>query len=362
MKDNIKIPMAFSALDPYLEDNIIKATEKEIRGQKFIEYGDYNKYPSYIWDLYSNVSTLQSIINGTKDYIKGNKITSNNELLSDRKATDLVDAIALDLLIYGGTYISILRNKLGNIALIDPVDFRNMRSDKKNELFFYSEDFNNKSYGRCKYNIYPKFDKDAKDVTSSIYFYKNMRHQTYPTPMWSSAVIAAEIERNINQYHLNNLYNGFAPNTIVSFNNGVPTDEIRDEIERQFNEKYSGYQNAGRIILNWATDKDHGVTIEKVESDDYGDRYKTLQERSKSELFVAFRATPNLFGLPTETTGFNSQEYADAFKLYNKTVIQPLQETICNIMDDITGMSGSISIEPFTIDFENNTVQKNEVE
>lgn len=354
MKDkNVKIPVAFSALDPYLEDNIIQSTEKEIRGQKFIEFGDHNQYPNYIWDLYKNVSTLQSIINGTKDYIKGNSIKSNTPTLTDRKAEELVESIALDLLIYGGTYVSVLRNRMGGIADIDPLDFRNCRSDKKNELFFYSSDFSDKkTYGRCKVNVYPRFDADKRDVASSIYFYKNIRHQTYPMPIWSSAVIAAEIQKNINQYHLNNLYNGFAPNTIVSFNNGVPEDDVREEIERQFNEKYSGYQNAGRIILNWATDKDHGVTITKVESNDHASRYNELKERSEEELFVAFRATPNLFGLPTKTTGFNSQEYADAFKLYQKTVVQPLQTIICNIVDDITGQAQSIAIEPFKIDFE----------
>lgn len=354
MKDKeVKIPVAFSALDPYLESNIVTNTEKEIRGQKFIEFGDRNQYPNYIWDLYSNVSTLQSIINGTKDYVKGDKITSNNAMLSDRQAEELVDSLALDLLIYGGTYISVLRNRMGDVAVLDPLDFRNCRSDKKNEQFFYSADFSNKkSYGRCKVNVYPKFDKDKRDVASSIFFYKNIKHQTYPVPCWSSAVIAAEIQKNINQYHLNNLYNGFAPNTIVSFNNGIPSDEVREEIERQFNEKYSGYENAGRIILNWAVDKEHGVTIQKIESNDHATRYNELKERSEDELFVAFRATPNLFGLPTKTTGFNSQEYADAFKLYQKTVIQPLQSTICNIVDDITGVPQSIAIEPFKIDFE----------
>ena len=344
-----KKPMFFASLNPYLERNIILPTESSIKGQNFVEFGDRNQYPNYIWNLYSSVSTLQSIINGTVDYVLGDEITSKIPTLSDRDAKELVNDIAQDLLIYGGCYLQVRRNLLGEVAKVDTIDFRNMRTDKKNELFYYSDDFSNgKSYGRCKMHIYPAFN----DEDVSIYYSKNSKHQTYPIPIWGSAVLAAEIENNINQYHLNNLENGFAPTSVVSFNNGVPTDEIREEIEKAFDEKYTGYENGGRVLINFADDKDHSVDIKTIDVPEYGERYKALAERSQQQLFIAFRATPNLFGLPNATTGFNSQEYSDSFKLYNKTVVKPLQDKICDIISEIYGIDGAIEIKPFNITFE----------
>lgn len=344
-----KKPMFFASLNPYLERNIILPTESNIKGQNFVEFGDRNQYPNYIWKLYSSVSTLQSIINGTVDYVLGDGITSKIPTLSDRDAKKLVNDIAQDLLIYGGCYLQVRRNLLGEVAKVDTIDFRNMRTDKKNELFYYSDDFSNgKSYGRCKMHIYPAFN----DENVSIYYSKNNKHQTYPIPIWGSAVLAAEIENNINQYHLNNLENGFAPTSVVSFNNGVPTDEIREEIEKAFDEKYTGYENGGRVLINFADDKDHSVDIKTIDVPEYGERYKALAERSQQQLFIAFRASKNLFGSCFDGIGFNSQEYADCFKLYNKTVVQPLQKKIIDMISEIYGVEDAIEIKPFTINFD----------
>ena len=88
-----KKPMFFASLNPYLERNIILPTESNIKGQNFVEFGDRNQYPNYIWNLYSSVSTLQSIINGTVDYVLGDGITSKIPTLSDRDAKKLVNDI-----------------------------------------------------------------------------------------------------------------------------------------------------------------------------------------------------------------------------------------------------------------------------
>lgn len=344
-----KKPMFFAALRPYVERNIILPTETELRGQKFVEFGDKNQYPNYLWSLYNSVSTLQSIINGTVDYVVGDEVISKIPTLTDRDAKKLVTDIAQDLLIYGGTYIQVLRNAFGDVAKVDTVDFRNIRTDKKNEFFYYSEDFSNgKSYGRCKMHIYPAFN----DEPVSIYYSKNNKHQVYPIPVWGSAVTAAEIENNINQYHLNNLENGFAPTAVVSFNNGVPTDDIRREIEEAFDEKYTGYENGGRVLINFADDKDHSVDISTIDVPEYGERYKALAERSQEQLFIAFRASKNLFGGVFDGIGFNTQEYDASFKLYNKTVVQPLQKKIIDMISEIYGVEDCIEIKPFTITFE----------
>ena len=43
-----------------------------------------------------------------------------------------------------------------------------------------------------------------------------------------------DIENKINEFHLNSISNGFSGSYIVNFNNGVPNDQIKDEIEDAF--------------------------------------------------------------------------------------------------------------------------------
>lgn len=356
-----KLQLGFSAIDPFIQDNIIKSDEREIRGYGFIEWGTANSYPSYLYDLYNNVATLRSLIDGTKNYIVGDSVSSNIPNLSDRQARELVDAIAFDILVYGGTAINVVRNKLGDIAVARPLDMRNVRSDKTNKLIFYSEDFNNKrSYGRAKYTEYPAFSDDRKYDTS-ILFAKNTRYQTYPSPLWASVTMACEIEKSVNEYHLNAIKNGFSPSVLISFNNGMPDDEQREEIEKNFNEKFSGQENAGTFVLSFNDDKDHSPTIDPINVEDFGDKYQELVKRTRQELFTAFRATPNLFGIMTENLGFNQEEYDSAFKLFNRTVVQPLQQDVLAIIDRIYDKEGCVTIEPFTLNL-NSDEEEEQVE
>lgn len=356
MSDKVKL----AAIDPYITTNIISPEEKELRYQDFVEFGDKNEYPNYVYDLYLNCATLHSIITGTNDYVCGDEVKSNIPVIDDFEAEELVNEISLNILIYGGAYIEVLRNKFGHIVKLNVLNYRNVRSNKDNTKFYYSKGFSEKkTYGRCKCQVYPAFERDNNRQMQSIFMIKNIRTQVYPAPYWCASIMAAEIEKNINRFHLNNLENGFTSTAVINFNNGVPTDEVKKEIEKMINEKFSGSENAGRIMISFNDDKDHSVDISTLDLKDYGEQYRTLAERSRNELFVAFRANENLFGINKENIGFNSQEFSSSFKLYNKTVVQPIQKKIIRMIDYIFNSDGGIEIIPFHIEFEEKGVNSN---
>ena len=163
-ENNKKQFFTFAALDPYLEDNIIKPTEKEVRGQNWVEYGERNLYPMYLFDLYQNSTSLHTLIDACTDYVAGDNVVSNTPFLTNIDATKLVKQLGFNLLLTGGAFVNVLRNKLQQVCKIVPLDFRNVRSSKKGDWFYYSEDFGSKSYGRGKYITYPVFDVDAREM------------------------------------------------------------------------------------------------------------------------------------------------------------------------------------------------------
>lgn len=363
-----KVSVAFSAINPYIEDNIVHPDEKEIQGKSFIEWGTRNKYPQYLDELYTQVPTLQSIINGTKDYVVGDGVQCNylpwgKYVNRQRHTAELIATqCAYDYLKYGGFAINVIRDKSGRVCEIYPLNFKNLRSDKHNKMFYYSNSWD-KSYGRVKYTEYAAFDPTAVNVGSSVFYFKSDGlFNTYPTPRWSSATKSAEIMREVTNFHLNNIKNGLTSNVMISFCSGVPDDETKSEIEEMISEKYSGSENAGRPMLNFCSDKEHAIDVSKLDVDNFSDRYKTIVEWSQQELYTAFSAVPCLFGKTDDNKGFAQQEYADAFALYNKTRVQPIQKDICDAFDYITGQEGSLTIMPFTIQFTDNKTEKTEIE
>lgn len=361
-KNNKHIPktlgknqVLFAALYPYQTSNITSSIEEEVRGKDFISWGDNNQYPNYLFELYSSCASLQTIINGTSDYVCGNDAVCNvinfQKRLNAKGDTlnDILSRITTDYLIFGGFALQVLRNINNEISEIYWVDFSKLRSDKKNEIFYYSEDWD-KSFGRVKYITYPKFKFEDKNPSSIYYFKGGKTRGVYPTPIYNAAIVPCETEKKINEYHINEISNNFLSSKIINFNSGVPDDDLKLEIERNINEKFSGAENAGRILVSFNDNKESETTVTDLGTDDFAERYDALAKRTREQIFCSFRATPMLFGLPQENSGFNIAEYDESFKLYNRTVVRPVQKVLVDAFDKIFNVEGSITIKPFTLE------------
>lgn len=360
--ENKKIDLFLAALDPYIQTNIVSGEEKKINGKDFVIWGDNNSYPQFLWDNYLNCATLQSIINGTVDYVVGDDIVSNVEKFNfqvnkqGETLTDIIKKIATDFVIFGSFAIQVIRNMSGEVNELYWVDINKLRSDEKNEVFFYSNDWN-KSYGRVKYLTYPKFNPNDKNPTSIFYYKGHTTRSVYGIPMYSSAVKNIQIDRAITDFHLNEINNNFMSSKMISFNNGMPDDELKVEIEKNLNEKFGGANNSGRFLISFSDSKENAPEIIDLGTDDFDSRYIELEKRNTQQIFIAFRATPQLMGMVSESNGFSTNEYRDSYKLFNKTVVKPIQNAIVDSFDKIFGVKNSISIAPFTISFDENNVE-----
>lgn len=358
---------SFAAIDSYLETNIVSPVEKVLAGRDMVEWGTRNAYPDYLLDLYNNVPTLRSIINGNIDYVTGNDVTImplqeefTNQEMNRRGDTirEQVKDIAKDFEIYGGFALQVIRNLAGEVAEVYYIDMRYLRTNKEGDVFYYSEKWGKSS--RTDMVIYPAFlpkieweklsDEERNRHASSILFVKNVHTQVYPAPLYAASVKACEIERLIDEFHLSDINNHFVSSAIINFNNGDPGQEIKSEIERGFNEKFCGASNGGRVAFSWNPNKDSATDIVEFKMEDFGERYKALSQHSRTQIFTSFRAIPLLFGLTSEAnTGFSTEEFEQSFKLYNRTQIQPVQRMICDAYDKIYGQRGVLTIRPFSL-------------
>ena len=361
--------ISFAAIDPYIDTNIILPVEKFVSAKDLMEWGTRNSYPDYLLDLYNNVPTLRAIINGNIDFIAGDDVSIQpltqhlpNGIMNNRgdHIREQIKDISKDYEIYGGFALQIIRNLIGEVAEVYYIDMRFLRTNKEGNVFYYCEDWS-KSV-RKDVVVYPAFmpnlnwdalDDEARNRNaSSILYVKNVHTQVYPAPLYAASIKACEIERLIDDFHLSDINNHFVSSAIINFNNGIPDDEVKEQIEREFTEKFCGASNGGRTAFSWNPNKESATDIVEFEVKDFGERYKTLSEHSRQQIFTAFRANPNLFGIPTEGNGFANEQYAESFKLYNRTQIKPVQRMIADAYDKIYGQPKVLTIVPFSMDGE----------
>lgn len=353
--ENKQVKISFAAIDRVVTDNIVENIQKEIKGRDMVEYGDKNIYPNYIYDLYQNVSVLHSIVNGISNCF--NDITINKEefkvQINERGDTieDVAKQILIDLELYGGFALNIVRNVSGGIAGIYNLDFKRIRSNKKNTKFYYSEDWANKSLGRVKTTVYPKYDPNDKEEKNSIYYYKNDRYATYPSPVWCGAVKDAEVLNNISLFNLNSLHNGLSSDYMINFNQGKPTEEDQAEIEEMFDEKYAGFQNA-RPMLSFNPDLQHRTTVEAIPQNGFADKYAALERTSMQNIYCAFNISPVLLGLPSENVGFNDNDINESWRIAEQLVFKPLLKTVKRTFEYIFQQPDVVDIEITIINFD----------
>lgn len=354
MQENKKIDLFLAALNPYTQSNMVENIEKKITGKDFVIWGENNGYPNYLLDCYNNCSTLQSIINGTGDYVTGDDVICNAkgfEMTVNQKGDtikDLVAKIAIDYITFGAFSLQVIRNMAGKVAEIYWVDVSKLRSDEKNEVFYYSEDWS-KSYGRVKTLQYPKFGVNDSNPTSIFYFKNPLSRGTYGVPVYAAAMKNINTDMAITDFHNNEINNGFMSSKMINFCNGTPEDSLKEEIERNLTEKFSGSSNAGRFVISFSQSRENAPEVVNLGTDDFDKRYVELEKRNTQQIFIAFRCIPQIFGLAVEGSGFNREEYLQSFTLYNRTVVLPIQNNIVNALDKIFGIKDSVTIKPFSM-------------
>jgi hypothetical protein len=364
--ENKPMSVRFAAINRTIEESIVKPTEKVNTGSMdYVIWGNGNNYPDYLDMLYDEVPTLKTCINGLVDYVCGNDIVCkfpifNGTKLNQRQSgSEVIRSIAEDEARYGGFAFQVIRSIDGTPAEVYYMPLNYVRTNKDRDVFFYSEDWGKKNVRKDRVLIYPAFDptldwktmdeEARKRHLSSILFVTNTSKHTYPSSVYSASVKACEMERRIDDFHLNALENNFAGNIIVNFNNGTPEDAVKDEIEKLFTEKFTGSSNAGRVGFSWNDSKENAMTIEQVAVEDFGEKYNSLEKRARQQIFTAFRANPNLFGIPTDNLGFSSEEYEASFKLFNRTMVQPIQKDIAEALEKIFGTE-VVTFVPFNMD------------
>lgn len=329
--------------------------EKKLSGKEYVNYGEDNKLPEYLWNLYLKSAILQSIINGTVDFASGNGAIlsefimkfENNANKEGETLEEIVRKIFVDYNIYGGFAMNVIYDMEGKVAEIYWLDVQNVRLNEDGDKAWYSEKWGQWGAKAIEYPVW----KPGKTYKSCIFYFKgHLSRGVYPIPRYVGALADVETSTEIGKFHLNNILNNLEPSAIISFNNGVPSKSEQKEIEKKIHEKLAGANNAGRFMVAFNDNKDNAVSIERLTEDHMDEKFQTLQKSTRENIFIANRATPALFGLNPENNGFSKEEFLEAFELYNKTVVIPMQKDVQRCFDKIFGIDGSILFNKFQLE------------
>ena len=323
--------------------------ETKITGKKWLGYGEDNKYPEYLFNLYQNSTILQSIINGIVDYAIGQGVSCDflSMKVNEDGDTweDLLKNVILDEMVTGGWAVNILRDHNDVISEIYWLNVSHVRLSEDGKTAYYDE---NISGWGSKPKEVEVFDPNKKQK-NSIFYYRGPSRGIYPIPRWSGAIKAVETSCEISNYHLNSILNNFSPSALISFNNGVPDKATQEIIEKKINKKFVGSDNVNRFILSFSENGENATTVQTLDSDNADQKFHTLKESITEEIFIAFRCNPMLFGMNPDNNGFSKQEFTECFALFTKTVIEPIQKSLNKSFGKIFSTANPLTFNKFEV-------------
>ena len=321
----------------------IAPIERENVSRGWVNFGEANMYPQYLIELQSESPVHGSIVNSISQMIAGQGIVGGNDVanayLSGLKIDSIVPHISRDLKLFGGYYLEVIWSMdRTTIAQVNHLPFENCRlacSDENDDLIgvWYSRDWSDMRKKKNTPHFIPMFDQETKDaLPKQVIFVHTLKMGSdyYPKPDYIGSVNYIELTRQIGEYHVNNILNGFFPSLIASFNNGIPSLEEQHLIKNQLQMSIQGAENAGKVLTFFNEERDRGVEFTAFPINDADKQYQFLSEECTKQIMIAHRVTsPLLFGVRDGGgLGSNTDEMRTALFIFQRQVIEPFQRLI----------------------------------
>lgn len=330
---------------------------KESASKEWVSYGDDNNYFEYLIDRYNGSAVNNAIISSVSDQIYGEGLSCTNEskkpldhakMKSIFKADDL-KRVAHDLKLLGQGAFNIVWNK-GRTQILKAkhIPMQNLRPEKAEEgeikAYYYSDDWSQYRKERYAPRRIEAFTGARGEESQIMVIKPYAAGYFYFSPVdYAGALQWAEIDEEIGTYHLTNIQNGFAPTMMINFNNGQPTEDEQNHIERKVTQKLQGAKGK-KWLISFNDDTSNATTIESLPISEASEQYKFLSEEATRKILIGHKVTsPILFGIKDNTgLGNNAEEIKTASQLWDNLIIRPYQNMILDAINEVLLVNGIV--------------------
>lgn len=315
----------------------------------WMSYGADNLFPQQSTLLYRKSSKHGAIVRGKMKYIYGGGWKPAKTVQGDKFICNIQKKVTrkviLDIEQNGGFYLEVIP-KLGGSYKFYNITFSRMRSDEKNEWFFYRKNWEKKNYYENELKKYPAFYPGIK--TKSIIYFKeaDIDNEPYSLPGWFAASNYIEADVEVSKHTLGNAKKGFKPSKFINFYNGDPEASVKQEMEEQFGVKYTGSE-AQTTIIAFNDSSATKPTIEDLGASDLTkEDFTAVDNLISSNIYAGHEVTnPVLFGIQIPGKLGGAQELRESYEIFNNTYAKFKREQVEDFFNSLAKNIGILGEE-----------------
>ena len=333
---------------------------EEKKAQGYVEFGEKNDYPNYLIDLYNESPKHGAIIKGKINYIfgKGFKDVPKTANTEGESWNVLLKRCVQDGQLFGGYYMQIVYNALGNIANVFHIPFQKVRVSKDLRKFYVKDDWQVSNY-KEKARCYDAYNPNEKTGSQILYIKQyNPSSEIYPKPDYFQCLNYIESDIQISRHILGNAKHNFVATKLINFNNGMPQEEEQEQVELDMKKKFANH-DGDRFVLSFNPSKENAIDIVDLgQTSLTKEDFTNVNNLVQQEIFAGHQITsPMLFGIKTEGQLGGRSEIRDAYEIFNNTFVnerQQAHEEVFNKLMNLAGVTGDwkiVPVEPLGFEF-----------
>lgn len=340
----------------------------ELPGKGYVQFGEDNLYPNFLLEKINKSSKHNGIVLGKVNYIIGNGISyksGRENIVPNKNETlnDFLKKVSTDIEIFGGVYIELHYNALGQVGAMYHVPYQKVRANK-DQTQYYVKDWTESV--RVQPEIVTAYNPAVKQG-KQILCYKEYRPglDIYSYPNYIGALNWIEIDIELSKYHLSTIKNGMFSSKLINFNEGKPSPEEQQVVETKFKKKFTGSENAGGIVLSFSDDPAKAPTVLDLSNTDLDKHFEILNKTTEQQIMVGHQVTsPMLFGIKTEGQLGGRTEIRDAYEIFKNTYVNDKQRALETLFTEISKLWGIddemviAPIEPIGFEFSEATIKE----
>lgn len=356
--EKIEINLSFLETVAKYSEEDLSAAERWYADDRPVAWGARNTYSNLIQNCWMQSPTLRACASSFSNFVRGNGMTIGDGAAKWRGTVNrygetletVVGKMALSQFLYGGWCLQIVYSKMKTVAEIYSVDFSKCRvNTNKTKVFYYPKGCTN--YG--KYIEYDMLGFGDGSTTEMAWFNGTSAPTLYPSATWTAALSDVLTEIETSKFSLATVSGGFLAKYVISIpSGGNLSSEQKKLIEDSIKKKFTGSDADSNFMLFFGGADGQEIKVDKIEADNSAESFLAIRDTAKDNIYAACQTSPLIMGMGQGNT-LSTNEFSDAYNIYNRTVIVPVQHMIEDELARVLRVDvDQLKINKFSLDFE----------
>lgn len=340
---------------------------------QWVNWGKMNNFPVILMDLYANSVTHSACVDFLVNAIMGEGVDYEKMKLNSEEVVpnpyeswdNLLRKISLDLVLFGGFAIQIIKNRDDLTYSFFHTPFSTLRFGKKDENGEIKKCYLCKDW--YNWAKFPPVEVNHLNSTDDIslkkgvpyiltYVNYNIFDEYYPTANYMSALDAITTDIKLKNYDLNAVTNNFSPSGALVLNQ-VEDEQEKALILKNVTDMFSGNENANNLLVTFKNGNDDApiqfvpftANVENVNI------FNDSNMRTINRIVSAHKiASKTLIGINLDNNGFASEAdvIENAFNLTEKLTTKNLRTQLIktiNTLFKLNGIEQEVNLKPLSL-------------